>query len=192
MGLGIAAAALFVVLSMPAVLARSAQAAQASDGPVIPAGTLASAYLQSSPAEAAHSVVSRIRIPELHIDAPIVEGIGDDDLRKGVGHVPGSAVGGGLGNMILAAHRDRIFRPLRSIRKGMDIQIAGREGTYHYQVDATEIVSPDRLDVLQIAGEPQVTLITCYPFNYIGSAPMRFIVKAHLVSVLPGPPNSGI
>ena len=191
MGLGSAAAALFVLLSIPAVLARNAQPAQVSDKEIIPPGTLAGAYLQNPARMAESSVISRIRIPALRIDAAIVEGISDDDLRKGVGHVPGSAMGGGLGDMILAAHRDRIFRPLKSIKRGMDIQIGGREGTYHYQVDFTEIVRPDRLDVLQIAAEPQVTLITCYPFNYVGSAPMRFIVKAHLVSILPEPPNSG-
>ena len=131
------------------------------------------------------SKIGTMLVPEIGLRAPVVEGVGDADLRAGVGHVPGSANNGGLGNMVLAAHRDTIFRPLRSIRKGMDIQVKNADGTFHYQVDSMQIVSPDRLDVLEISAQPEVTLITCYPFNFIGSAPMRFIVKAHLVSPIP-------
>ena len=87
--------------------------------------------------------------------------------------------------MVLAAHRDAIFRPLRSIHTGMLVKVHGTDGTYSYQVDSSSIVSPDRVDVMDIEARPEVTLITCYPFNYIGSAPMRFVVKAHLISAEP-------
>jgi len=83
---------------------------------------------------------------------------------------------------VLAAHRDTVFRPLQSIQKGMDIRITGVDGTYHYQVDSMAVVKPDRLDILEVGDRPEVTLITCFPFHFVGSAPMRFIVKAHLVS----------
>ena len=129
-----------------------------------------------------------ISVSQIHLTAPVIEGVSDSDLRRGVGHVPGSAQSGGLGNMVLAAHRDTIFRSLRLIQKGMDIQVAGPDGIFHYQVDSLQVVAPDRLDVLEIASRPEVTLITCYPFNFIGSAPMRFIVKAHLVSPVPDRP----
>ena len=185
--LGITAAVLFIGLSLPGIFARGAQASEHPapvDESIFPPTSLDRAYLGGRVYQPS-SVIARMEIPALKIDAPVIEGISDLDLRKGIGHVPGSADSGGLGNMVLAAHRDRIFRPLRSVAKGMDIQLKGSGGTYHYRVDSTQIVSPDQLEVLEIASQPQVTLITCYPFNYIGSAPMRFIVKAHLVSALP-------
>ena len=184
---GTAAAVLYCCMSMPAILARvqTVPSTQAVDGAVIPATALGSAYLQGAGATAEGTKMGTIAVPQIHLSAPVVEGVGDSDLRRGVGHVPGSAQSGGLGNMVLAAHRDTIFRSLRAIQKGMDIQVSGSEGTFHYQVDSLQVVSPDRLDILEISDRPEVTLITCYPFNFIGSAPMRFIVKAHLVSAVP-------
>ncbi len=185
MAMGTAAALIIAVLTAPALLARvqTVSSQHTSDGPVIPAGSVGSAY-QGTATEVEGTKIGLIVIPAIHLEAPVIEGVGDGDLRKGVGHVPGSALGGGLGNMVLAAHRDTVFRPLRSIQKGMDIQVKGVGGTYHYQVDSLQVVTPDRLDILEIAERPEVTLITCYPFNFIGSAPMRFIVKAHLLSIV--------
>jgi sortase A len=77
------------------------------------------------------------------------------------------------------------LRPLRNIRKGMDVRLVGESGTYHYAVDSTEIVDPSDVGVLEIGDRPELTLITCYPFYYVGSAPQRFIVHAHLVSAMP-------
>ena len=187
---GILGAVCYVGLNVPAVIARARpQASQvSSDGPILPDSALGSAYLQRSGSFADGAKIGTISIPQLHLVAPVVEGIRDGDLRRGVGHVPGSAMSGGLGNMVLAAHRDTIFRPLRSIQKGMDIQVNGTDGTYHYRVDSLQVVSPDKLEVLAISDQPQVTLITCYPFNFIGSAPMRFIVKAHLISPIADTP----
>lgn len=185
LGLGSVAAIIFVALSLPAVWARSVTPSQpqtTQDETVIPAESLGGDYVRTVSALSPSAVIGSIRIPSLHINAPMIEGVEEADLRRGVGHLPGSAFGGGLGNAILAAHRDGIFRPLQSINKGMDIEVEGADGTYHYQVDSTLIVTPDQLDVLAIADQPTVTLITCYPFNFIGSAPKRFIVKAHLVS----------
>lgn len=191
---GLAAAALFVGLSTPAVLARMKPVATqatdtssqpAADSPVIPAAALGSSYGVGAAGAAHGTRIGTITIPALHLSAPVIEGVDDADLRSGVGHVPGSALSGGLGNVVLAAHRDTLFRPIRGIQKGMDVQVTGGEGTFHYQVDSLQVVAPDRLDVLEIASQPEVTLITCYPFNFVGSAPMRFIVKAHLVSTVP-------
>ena len=152
---------------------------------MIPTSALESAYLKDFASSGPGTKIGTMSIPQIQLTAPVVEGVGEGDLRRGVGHVPGSAQSGGLGNMVLAGHRDTIFRSLRSIQKGMDIQVKGTDGTFHYKVDSMQVVAPDRLDVLEISAQPEVTLITCYPFNCIGSAPMRFIVKAHLVSPMP-------
>ena len=181
---GVTAAVLYAGLNVPAILARvQTPAIQSSDdGAIVPASVLGSAYFKGSGHLADGEKIGTISVPQIGLKAPVVEGVGAADLRAGVGHVPGSAQSGGLGNMVLAAHRDTIFRPLRSIQKGMEIQVRGLDGTYRYQVDTLQIVAPDRLDMLEISTRPEVTLITCYPFNFIGSAPMRFIVKAHLIS----------
>jgi sortase A len=181
------AALVFAGLSVPAILANSETSTPTaiSDERVVPPGLLGGAYLLHAPHFRASSVMGRIRIPALHIDAPLVEGVEDNDLRRGVGHVPGSAQAGGLGNMVVAAHRDRIFRPLRDVQKGADIQVDGSDGIYHYQVDSWQVVQPDELAVMAIEDKPEITLITCYPFQFIGRAPKRFIVKAHLVSAVP-------
>ena len=184
MASGTAAAVLCAVMTAPAILARVRPVNDqtlTSDGPVIPSSALGSAYLGAA-AEPEGMKIGTISVPTIHLEAAVIEGVGVGELRKGVGHVPGSATSGGLGNMVLAAHRDTLFRPLRSIQKGMDIRVTGREGTYHYQVDSLQVVAPERLDVLEVGSRPEVTLITCFPFNFVGSAPMRFIVKAHLVS----------
>ena len=187
MATGIATAVVFCCMTLPAIVARvqTIPSVPSKDGDVIPAAALGSAYLKGAGSIAEGTRTGTITVPQLHLSAPVIEGVGDSDLRRGVGHVPGSASSGGLGNMVLAAHRDTVFRSLRGIQKGMDIQVSGAEGTFHYQVDSLQVVAPDRLDVLDISDRPQVTLITCYPFNFIGSAPMRFIVKAHLRSAIP-------
>ena len=112
-------------------------------------------------------------------------GIESASLLRGVGHIEGTAVPGGLGTLGLAGHRDTYFRPLRHILAGMDIRVTDASGTYHYEVDSTEIVLPEQVDVLSIRSRPELTLVTCYPFDYIGAAPKRFIVHAHLLSASP-------
>ena len=130
-------------------------------------------------------VMGNIAVPALDLSAPITSDIDAGSLRAGVGHIRGTAMPGGLGTVGLAGHRDSFFRPLRRIKPGMDIQLTGATGTYHYLVDSTEIVTPDKVHVLDIVQRPALTLITCFPFDYIGAAPRRFIVHAHLLSVAP-------
>ncbi len=108
-------------------------------------------------------------------------------LLEGVGHIRGTAMPGGLGTVGIAGHRDTFFRPLRKIMPRMQILLSDKTGTYSYSVDSTEIVTPDKVDVLNIGSRPGLTLITCFPFDYIGAAPNRFIVHAHLLSVSPEP-----
>ena len=132
-------------------------------------------------------VMGRLTIPALKLAVPILSNYETESLHSGIGHIPGTAMPGGLGTMGLAGHRDTYFRPLKNIKPQMDIQVADKSGTYHYSVDSTEIVQPEDVQVLDIQSRPELTLITCYPFNYIGAAPKRFIVHAHLLSALPDP-----
>ena len=133
----------------------------------------------------ANGVIGRIEIPALALSAPITSDYDVNSLRLGVGHIPGTAVPGGLGTVGLAGHRDSFFRPLRRITPKMEIRLVDKNGAYHYVVDSTEIVRPDKVEVLDIVARPELTLITCFPFDYVGAAPRRFIVHAHLLSASP-------
>lgn len=134
---------------------------------------------------ASGAIIGRIDIPELGLSAAVLEDDQSKSLLRGLGHIRGTAELGGLGNVGLAGHRDTFLRPLRRVAPGMRIRATNPTGIYHYVVDSTEIVTPEAVDVLNIGSRPELTLITCYPFNYVGAAPRRFIVHAHLVSVSP-------
>ncbi len=127
-----------------------------------------------------NGILGRLEIPALHLTTPIVDDYDTKSLLRGAGHIRGTAMPGGLGNFVVAAHRDTYFRPLSGIQPGMKIRIVTPEETFVYLVDSTKIVTPDNVDVLDIGDVPQMTLITCYPFHYIGAAPKRFVVFAHL------------
>ncbi len=120
----------------------------------------------------------RLRIPRLHLAAMVREGADSGTLRRAVGHIPGTALPGQAGNVALAGHRDTFFRALRGIRKDDTIDFETTDGTYRYVVESTRIVGPRDVDVLKAAGGRTLTLVTCYPFYYVGSAPKRFIVRA--------------
>jgi len=125
------------------------------------------------------SLVGRIDIPRLDLSVIVFEGTSDDTLARGVGHLRGTAAPGQLGNFVLAAHRDTYFRSLRDIRQGDRISVKAPDGDYQYSVDSTAIVQPTQTEVVRPTDDATLTLITCYPFNYIGNAPERFIVRAH-------------
>ena len=126
-------------------------------------------------------LVGRIEIPRLGISTIVLEGVGARTLRRGVGHIPETAPPGADGNVGLAAHRDSFFRGLKDIRKNDIIRIKTLDGSYQYRVEQTEIVDPEDTQVLADTGLPELTLVTCYPFYYVGSAPKRFIVRAQRV-----------
>ena len=119
-----------------------------------------------------------IRIDRVHVEAPVLEGTDDLTLNRGVGHIAGTALFGQNGNVGLAGHRDGFFRGLKNIRVGdrIDLEEPGRVETY--TVDNLRIVDLKDVSVLRSGGRPALTLVTCYPFYYIGSAPQRFIVHA--------------
>jgi sortase A len=123
-------------------------------------------------------LVGKMEIPRIGISVMVLEGVESSTLRTGAGHVPGTAPPGSGGNAAIAAHRETFFRNLREIRSGDRIQVSTLRGTYAYIVDATEIVGPEDTSVLESKGYPELTLITCFPFYFIGPAPKRFIVHA--------------
>jgi len=130
------------------------------------------------PAIPTDGVVGRLSIPRLRVNAIVREGVGEDTLRVALGHIPSTALPGQLGNVAIAGHRDTLFRALRKIHQDDVIVFETIEGKYAYRVQSTEIVEPTDVAVLRPGPSPELTLITCYPFYYVGSAPERFIVKA--------------
>jgi sortase A len=129
---------------------------------------------------AAGSMVGRIDIPRLGVSAVIRAGSDARTLRLAVGYIPGTALPGDRGNFGLAGHRDTFFRKLREINPDDEIRIVTKNDVYRYYVQRTSIVMPTDVWVLSPTDFPALTLVTCYPFNYIGSAPQRFIVRAAL------------
>jgi sortase A len=125
-------------------------------------------------------IVGRLDIPRLSLSTVVFEGADQDVLERGAGHLPGSALPGEHGNTVLAAHRDTFFRPLRNIREGDVVKIHTPPGDSVYIVKSARVVEPDEVDVLKPTPQPALTLITCYPFRYVGPAPERFVVRAIL------------
>ncbi|MGB7283021.1 MAG: class D sortase [Candidatus Acidiferrum sp.] len=124
------------------------------------------------------SVIGKLEIPRIGVSAMVLEGANADTLRKGVGHIPGTAMLDQVGNVGLAAHRDTFFRALRNIRKNDLITLQTLHGSRTYRVEYFEVVQPQDIGVLKSTARPTLTLVTCYPFYFIGSAPKRFIVRA--------------
>jgi sortase A len=123
-------------------------------------------------------VIGKIRIPRLAVQAVVVQGDDLSLLDQAVGHVPETAMPGEWGNVALAGHRDRLFRPLRDIHNGDTIFIDTPRQSLQYRVQSTFVVPATQLDVLRQSDTKELTLITCFPFTYIGHAPNRFIVRA--------------
>jgi sortase A len=126
--------------------------------------------------------LAKLDIPTAGLSVMVVDGTDDATLRVAVGHIPGTRFPGQAGNVGLAGHRDSFFRGLSKLRIGDEITLTTREDTLHYAVESVRIVSPDDVGVLQNTSYPALTLVTCYPFYYVGPAPQRWIVKAHLTS----------
>ncbi|HLK49507.1 MAG TPA: class D sortase [Bryobacteraceae bacterium] len=127
-------------------------------------------------------VVGELAIPRLHLSVMVLEGADDQILKLAAGHIQGTALAPGTGNIGIAAHRDTFFRPLRSIRPEDLITLKTPSGVSRFQVSDTEVVPPTDVQVLDRAPGRDLTLVTCYPFHYIGPAPKRFIVHARQVS----------
>lgn len=132
-------------------------------------------------APASGSLLGRLEIPRLHVSAIVRAGSDARTLRLAIGHILGTALPGERGNVGLAAHRDTFFRRLGEIRVDDQVRLVTPGGTFTYRVEGTRVVEPQDVWVLDQTTDPALTLITCYPFRYIGSAPQRFIVRAQLI-----------
>lgn len=122
--------------------------------------------------------VGQLQIPRLGVSVMVVEGITSRDLARAAGHIPGTALPGAPGNVGIAGHRDTFFRPLRNLKPNDTLTFRTLYGTYRYRVTSLKVVPPGDVDVLNPNGHDSLTLVTCFPFGYIGPAPKRFIVLA--------------
>jgi sortase A len=130
-------------------------------------------------------LIGRIAIPRLGISAMVKQGIDDRTLGLAVGHIPSTAMPGETGNVGLAAHRDNLFRNLKDVARDDEIMLTTLDNTYTYRVVSFTIVNPEEVSVLApSAGERTLTLVTCYPFYFVGHAPKRFVVRARQVTSL--------
>ena len=125
--------------------------------------------------------IAKLVIPSAGISSMVLEGDDDGTLKVAPGHMPGTSLPGQNGNVAIAGHRDTFFRNLERIRNGDFVKLTTLKGTYEYKVDSIQVVDPARTDVLESSGSPTLTLVTCYPFHWIGPAPKRFIVHGRLV-----------
>jgi sortase A len=136
----------------------------------------------SLPAIAPDGLIGRIEILRLGVSVVVVEGTDKPALRRAVGHIIGTALPGQPGNIGLAGHRDTFFRPLQNIQRDDIITLTTLGGEYRYRVVSTKVVSPYNVAVLNPDGNEILTLVTCYPFYFVGPAPSRFIVRAERVT----------
>jgi len=129
----------------------------------------------------AKGIIGRLEIPRLKLSALIFEGDDSKTLRRAVGHIPSTPLPGQFGNVALTGHRDTFFRPLRNIRPSDIIVLTTLQGEYRYRVVSTRVVSPDDIAVLSHGEREILTLVTCYPFYFVGPAPARFVVRSERI-----------
>ena len=153
---------------------RQRAAAPPAEAPVAPHVTVV-------PPPSIGSVIGRLRAPRIGLSVMVIEGDSGRELKLAAGHIPGTALPGQAGNIGIAAHRDTFFRPLRSIQRNDTIDLETLNSVRRYRVESTEVVSPSDVQVLNPVGHDVLTLVTCFPFDYIGHAPKRFIVRAERV-----------
>ena len=123
-------------------------------------------------------LLGKLEISRIGISVMVFQGMEDHTLVVGAGHVPGTPWPGSEGNVVIAAHRDTFFRELEGIQPGDRIQLETLGGSYEYIVDSVETVDPEDTYVMESRAYSELTLITCYPFYFVGAAPERFIVHA--------------
>ena len=123
-------------------------------------------------------VLGRMEIPRLGMSIAVLQGTNSRILRVGVGHIAGTALPGEAGNTGIAGHRDTFFRELKDIRRNDEIQLQTAIGLFRYQVNWIKVVAPEDTSVLEPSTESTLTLVTCYPFYFLGGAPKRFVVHA--------------
>ena len=125
--------------------------------------------------------LAELSIPRIGLSAVVLQGSDEHTLRGGVGHIETTPLPGESGNVAIAGHRDSFFRPLRNVQVGDDIWLNTPNAPVHYRVSSFRVVNPTEVSVIQPTDDAVLTLVTCYPFYFVGSAPDRFIVRASLV-----------
>jgi sortase A len=182
---GVACLAWFAFVAARAWRYQTAKHSVAVQAPVTPPAAEAERPADSPPvppsAVPIGDPIGRIEVPRLHLSAVVANGDDDGTLRLAIGHLPDTPLPWEPGNSALAGHRDTFFRGLRGIRVGDDMRVLTAYGDFSYQVTRTLIVMPDDLSVLAPTPQATLTLVTCYPFSYIGHAPKRCIVQAERV-----------
>lgn len=128
------------------------------------------------------ALLGMLDIPRLNLSTPVIEGDDNATLKRSVGHLPDTPLPWQNGNSAIAGHRDGLFRPLKDVAVGDEVLFRTTGDAFRYRVTATAIVMPDDLSVLESRATGSLTLITCYPFNYVGAAPKRFVVHAERLS----------
>lgn len=118
-----------------------------------------------------------LRVPKIHLEVPVFDGTDELNLNRGVGRIIGTSKPGQPGNVGIAGHRDGFFRGLKDIGVGDQIELNTTQSQYKYVVDRIQIVMPEDVSILSDRGFPSLTLVTCYPFYFIGDAPQRYIVQ---------------
>jgi len=126
-----------------------------------------------------------LRVPALGIEAPVLEGTGDAAMNRGAGHIEGSALPGEAGNVGIAGHRDGFFRALKDVKMGDVVELERNTGAGikhdEYKVERISVVEPNDVSVVAATSDATLTLVTCYPFYFVGTAPQRFVVQAKLI-----------
>ena len=136
---------------------------------------------KSAPAPSAGMLLGRLEAPSVKMSTAVLEGSDDATLSRGAGHIEDTPFPGESGNVGIAGHRDTVFRPLRNIQVGDPLELTTPNRLYRYRISKTLIVGPDDVYVLDPSKSSMLTLVTCYPFEYVGHAPRRFIVQAELI-----------
>jgi sortase A len=131
-----------------------------------------------SRAKQKHQLIGRLEIPRVQMSVMVVDGDDEGTLKTAAGHLPDTPLPWEFGNSAIAGHRDTFFRPLREVHANDRVRLVTPQGTFHYVVARLRVVEPDDVSVLATSDRSSITLVTCYPFNYIGQAPKRFIVQA--------------
>jgi sortase A len=144
--------------------------------------TRASSLPNERSAAAIDGLIGRLESPRLGLSAVVIEGTDEATLRRAAGHIQGTSVPGQPGNIGIAAHRDTFFRPLRNVRLNDIVMLTTLRGEFDYRVVSTRVVSPEEVSVLNPSEHEILTLVSCYPFYFVGPAPNRFIVRAERVT----------
>jgi sortase A len=165
------------VLTDTLIFQRRESAALARFVPEAPAAS----GVKSPEAVGPDGLIGRVEVARLDISVVVFEGTSNKTLRRAVGHIAGTALPGQPGNVGIAGHRDTFFRPLRNIQRDDIITLTTSRREYSYHVVSTRIVDPDNVGVLDSDGAEALTLVTCYPFYFVGPAPERFIVRAERI-----------